>query len=138
MSLIYLTRRETFSASHRLHSSAMTPEENKLFFEKCNSENGHGHNYTLKVTVKGPVNPKTGVLMNLTTLKDLIHIHVLEKVDHKHLNHDVEEFKTLNPTTENVAIVIWNWLSPHLPQNILYEVLLEETENNTVIYRGEK
>ncbi len=131
-----LSRRETFSASHRLHSAQLSDEENRALFGKCNHANGHGHNYTLEVLVKGEIAQKTGLVMNLNDLKALIHQHVLDKVDHRHLNLDVAEFKTLNPTTENLVVVIWNWLAPHL-DGLLYEIRLHETENNIAIYRGE-
>ena len=131
-----LSRRETFSASHRLHSPELNNEENRKLFGKCNHANGHGHNYTLEVLVKGLINKKTGLVMNLTDLRTIIHTHVLDKVDHKHLNMDVQEFASLNPTTENLAVVIWNWLKPPLG-DLLHEVRLHETENNVAIYRGE-
>lgn len=131
-----LSRRETFSASHRLHCNECSDEDNRRLFGKCNHVNGHGHNYVLEVLVKGPIDSKTGLVINLAELKKLIEEHVLAKVDHKHLNLDVAEFKTLNPTTENVAMIIWKWLSPHL-KGLLLEIRLHETENNIAIYRGE-
>jgi len=130
-----LTRRETFSASHRLYSNQMSDEQNHALFGKCAHVNGHGHNYVLEVSVKGGID-KNGLVMNLTDLKQIIHDNVLAKVDHKHLNLDVQEFKTLNPTAENIAFVIWGWLKPSLG-GLLYEVKLHETENNVAIYRGE-
>ena len=133
--IIYLTRRETFSAAHRLHSEELSEEENARFFGKCNNKYGHGHNYTLYVTVRGAVDPKTGVLVNLSDLKRIIRELVTDRFDHRHLNEDVEEFKTLNPTAENIAIVIWELLKPHVDS--LYEIKLEETANNVAIYRGE-
>lgn len=135
--IVYLRRRESFSASHRLLSSHLSEAENKKLFGKCYGENGHGHNYVLEVTLRGGVDEKTGVLMNLTELKGIIQKSVLERVDHKHLNMDVPEFKNLNPTTENLAMLIWTWLSPEIPKGLLYEVALHETENNVAIYRGE-
>lgn len=131
-----LTRRVVFSASHRLHSDALSADENRKLFGKCNSENGHGHNYVLEVTVTGPVDPSTGILMNLTDLKSAIERTVMQKMDHKHLNLDVPELRGLNPTTENVAICIWKLLAPTLPAGLLHEVKLWETENNIVVYRG--
>lgn len=130
-----LTRRETFSASHRLYSAAMSDEQNRALFGKCAHVNGHGHNYVVEVSVKGAID-KNGLVMNLTDLKQAIHDHVLSKVDHKHLNLDVPEFKTLNPTAENIAYVIWGWLKPSLG-SLLHEVKLHETENNVAVYRGE-
>lgn len=130
-----LTRRETFSASHRLYSAALSDSENKALFGKCYHPNGHGHNYVLEVSVKGAID-KNGLVMNLADLKKIIEEHVLSKVDHKHFNLDVPEFKTLNPTAENIAYVIWGWLKPTLGA-LLYEVKLHETENNVAVYRGE-
>jgi 6-pyruvoyltetrahydropterin/6-carboxytetrahydropterin synthase len=135
--IVMLTRRATFSASHRLHSDSLSQQENEELFGKCNRTNGHGHNYVLEVMVKGEVNPKTGIVINLVDLKQIIEEAVLDKVDHLHLNLDVPEFKTLNPTTENLSIVCWKWLEARLPKGMLYEVKLYETENNIAIYRGE-
>ena len=130
-----LTRREVFSASHRLFSEHLSEAENIALFGKCFHASGHGHNYVLEVSVKGPVD-KHGLVMNLADLKEAIATHVLSKVDHKHLNLDVEEFHQMNPTAENIAIVIWRWLTTALGK-ALYEVKLHETENNVAIYRGE-
>jgi 6-pyruvoyltetrahydropterin/6-carboxytetrahydropterin synthase len=134
---VVLIRRTVFSASHRLISDQLSSEQNQKIFGKCFHPSGHGHNYELEVSLKGPVDPKTGIVMNLTELKTIIDEAVLSKVDHKHLNLDVEEFKKLNPTTENLAIVIWGWLKLALPPQLLYEIKIKETENNIVIYRGE-
>lgn len=136
MPVAILTRRETFSASHRLYSNKLSEEENRALFGKCAHVNGHGHNYTLDVSVKGSVDAKTGLVMNLTDLKKTIQEKVMAKVDHKHLNLDVVEFTSLNPTAENIAYVIWQWLKPELG-NLLYEVRLRETEHNFAVYRGE-
>lgn len=130
-----LTRRETFAASHRLHADALSDAENQALFGPCNRPNGHGHNYVLYVSVKGPIDSETGIVMNLVDLKDVIRTHVMSKVDHRHLNLDVPEFQTLNPTVENIAVVIWRWLKPHLP--LLEEVKVYETENNIAVYRGD-
>ncbi len=135
--IAYLSRRSTFSASHRLHSHLMTAEENKSVFGKCNHVNGHGHNYVLEVVLKGPIDSKTGLVFNLSELKKIIEEKVLSKVDHRHLNLDVPEFKDANPTVEVIAQVIWSWLKPAIPNGLLYEVKLHETENNVAIYRGE-
>lgn len=135
MPVAILSRRETFSASHRLYSDKLSAAENQALFGKCAHANGHGHNYVLEVVVRGPVDAH-GLVMNLSDLKRLIEEHVLRKVDHKHLNLDVAEFKTLNPTAENIACVIWQWLKPALGA-LLYEVRLHETENNVAVYRGE-
>lgn len=138
MAEVYLTRKVHFCASHRLHSPHLSAEKNREVFGKCNNENGHGHNYFLKVTLKGQADPQTGMVYNLSFLKEIIHQSVLKKVDHKNLNLDVKEFREINPTSENIAIVIWNWLSAELPKGLLYEVFLQETENNSVTYRGDE
>lgn len=134
---VYLSRRATFSASHRLYSPHLSHEENIALFDKCARENGHGHNYVLKVTVCGTVDPKTGVVIDLKEMERIIDEHVVNKVDHWHLNHDVEPFNEVIPTVENMAVVFWGWLQDALPQGLLYEVKLHETENNVAVYRGE-
>ena len=139
----YLTRRETFSASHRLHSIHLSDAENLRIFGKCNNPNGHGHNYVLEVTVTGHLDPSTGMIINITDLKRMINDDVLDHVDHKHLDLDVEYFRRtkLVSTTENLAVFIWQQLvaalQQHEPRVQLYEVKLYETEKNIVIYRGE-
>lgn len=137
MPIAYLTRRATFCASHRLFSADLSETENERIFGKCASPNGHGHNYVLEVTVRGEVDARTGILVNLTDLKRGIDEAVLSLVDHKHLNLDVPAFKRLNPTAENMAIVFWGWLQGKLPRGLLFEVRLHETENNVAVYRGE-
>lgn len=129
---VNLTRKESFAASHRLHSQELSDAENKKLFGKCNHIHGHGHNYGLEVTVRGEIDEKTGIVINLVDLKDIIHEVVMKKVDHKHLNFDVEEFQTLNPTTENLALVIWNWLDEAIGAELLYEVTVRETDKNSV------
>lgn len=137
MSIVYLSRRATFSASHRLHSLQMSDEENRELFGKCNHPNGHGHNYTVEVIVRGEVDPRSGIVMNLADLKRLLQEAVLDDFDHRNLNVDLPDFENVNPTAENIAIAIWERLEPHLPNGLLHEVRLHETENNLVIYRGE-
>ena len=136
MAEVFLQRRVTFCSSHRLHSDALSDEKNKQLFNKCNHINGHGHNYVLYVTLKGAPDPVTGMVINIVDLKKMIDLAVFDKVDHKHLNLDVPEFKTVNPTVENMTIVFWDWLQAVLPSGLLYEVKLYETENNSAIYRG--
>lgn len=130
-----LTRREIFSASHRLHSKHLSDAENAALFGKCGYANGHGHNYALEVSVRAPIDDN-GLVMNLTDLERIIEEHVMRRVDHRHLNLDVAEFADLNPTVENIAVVIWRWLKASLGE-LLYEVKLYETEKNFAIYRGE-
>ena len=137
MPIVYLTRRATFSASHRLHSDDISEAENKKIFGKCNNPNGHGHNYSLKVTIRGEIDPKTGMMMNISELKKIMNETVTDEMDHKHLNIDVPAFAHVNPTAENMVVVIWNLLKPRLPKGSLYEVQVQETENNSSTYRGE-
>ena len=134
--MIYVTRREVFSASHKLHNPDLSEEENQELFDKCNNHYGHGHNYTLEVVIAGEVNPKTGYVIDLKKLKKIIFENVIAKVDHKHLNYDVEFMKGINPTGENIAIGIWNQLVDKIPSGKLYSVKLYETENNYFEYRG--
>lgn len=137
MAMVYLTRRATFSAAHRLHSANLSEAENQEIFGKCNNPYGHGHNYVLEVTVRGPVDRRSGMVMNLTDLKQAMEEAVIKPMDHKHLNYDVPIFHEINPTAENMAVVFWKLLEQQLPVGMLYEVKLHETENNVAIYRGE-
>ncbi|MBK7378227.1 MAG: 6-carboxytetrahydropterin synthase [Ignavibacteriales bacterium] len=135
--MAYATRRETFSAAHRLFIPDISDEENLKLFGKCSNPNWHGHNYVLEVTVKGGINPSTGFVIDLKLLKEIIIERVIKKVDHKNLNLDTEFMKGIMPTTENVAIAIWNQLVDQIPTGRLYSVRLSETENNFVEYKGE-
>jgi 6-pyruvoyltetrahydropterin/6-carboxytetrahydropterin synthase len=135
--MVYLTRRTSFSAAHRLWSNELSEAENIAIYEKCANPNGHGHNYILEVTVQGMPDPRTGMVLNLTDLKQAINEQVIDWVDHKHLNHDVPWLEGCIPTTEMLAIRFWERLQSVLPQGLLFEVKLYETENNIAIYRGE-
>ena len=135
--MIYLTRRETFAAAHRLFKEGLSDKENFELFGKCSNPNWHGHNYTLEVVVAGDVNPATGFVIDLKKLKDIILEHVISKVDHKNLNVDTEFMKGLNPTSENIVVAIWNQLKDKIPAGKLYSVKLYETENNYFEYRGD-
>ena len=135
--MLYVARREVFSASHRLYNENLTEEENQRIFGKCNNLNGHGHNYVLEVIVAGNANPQTGYVIDLKILKRIVHENVIEFVDHKNLNLDVEFLKGKIPTAENIAIGIWNQLVEKIPSGKLYSVKLYETENNYVEYKGE-
>jgi len=134
--MIFLTRKTEFCASHRLYNPDFSPEKNEKIFGLCNNPNGHGHNYVLEVTVKGEVDPETGMVMDLKTLKKLITLEVIDKVDHKNLNVDVEFMRGLIPTAENIAIKVWEILEPKIMNGKLHEVKLFESERNMVIYRG--
>ena len=135
--MLYITRREVFSASHRLYNENFSDEENKNVFGKCNNENGHGHNYVLEVVVAGETDPKTGYVVDLKKLKTIIRENVIHKVDHKNLNMDVDFLSGKIPTAENIAIGIWEQLVDKIPSGKLYSVKLYETENNYVEYKGE-
>jgi 6-pyruvoyltetrahydropterin/6-carboxytetrahydropterin synthase len=135
--MVYLTRRATFSAAHRLWSNYLTQEENIALYDKCANPNGHGHNYVLEVTVRGTPNAHTGMVLNLTELKQAVNEHVIAEVDHKHLNYDVPWLEGVIPTTEMLTVKFWQRLEHALPEGLLYEVKLYETENNIASYRGE-
>ncbi len=135
--MVYVTRRETFSASHRLTNPSFSDEQNDVVFGKCNNPNGHGHNYELEVTVCGDVAPKTGYVLDLKELKEIIRREVIAPMDHKHLNYDVPMLANVIPTAENIARAIWTALAAKIPAGRLYSVRLRETENHVVEYRGE-
>lgn len=135
--MIYLTRRAEFSASHYYHNPKWSDEENRRVFGKCNNPQGHGHNYTLEVTVKGEVDPATGMVLNLRDLKKAIEAEVLEAMDHKFLNSEVPAFASANPTTENIAIEIWRRLAPKIAAGKLHRVRVYETQDLYADYYGE-
>lgn len=135
--MVYITRRETFAAAHRLFKAEFSDEENLRVFGKCSHPNWHGHNYTLEVVVAGEVNPETGFVLDIKELKSIIHKYVIDKVDHKNLNLDTDFLKGLIPTSENICIAIWNQLKDKIPAGRLHSVKLYETENNYFEYRGE-
>ncbi|KAG5262662.1 hypothetical protein AALO_G00277460 [Alosa alosa] len=133
----YITRVQSFSACHRLHSKALSDEENKKVFGKCNNPHGHGHNYKVEVTVRGKIDRRTGMVMNLTDLKQYIEEAIMIPLDHKNLDKDVPYFADVVSTTENLAVFIWDSLTKLLPPNLLYEIKVYETDKNIVVYRGE-
>ncbi|XP_020797679.1 6-pyruvoyl tetrahydrobiopterin synthase [Boleophthalmus pectinirostris] len=133
----YISRVQSFSACHRLHSPALSDEENKKVYGKCNNPNGHGHNYKVEVTVRGKIDAKTGMVMNLTDLKRCIEDVIMTPLDHKNLDKDVPYFATVVSTTENLAVYIWDHMVKELPEGLLYEVKIHETDKNIVVYRGE-
>ena len=135
--MVYLTRRCEFSASHYYHNPEFSEEENQRVFGKCANLNGHGHNYTLEVTVKGEVDPQTGFVVDLKELKETLNREVLEALDHRHLNKEVPEFATQNPTTENLAVYIWQRLERKLHSAKLHRVRLFETDDLFVDFYGE-
>lgn len=125
-------RKEHFCAAHRLHSHQLSDAENAAIFGPCNRPNFHGHNYELVVKVTGEVDERTGYLIDMKVLSDLLKRHVIDRFDHKNLNLDTEEFKTLNPTAENIAMVIHSILSSRLDKRYDLKVILYETERNFV------
>jgi 6-pyruvoyltetrahydropterin/6-carboxytetrahydropterin synthase len=132
----YLTRRYVFSASHRLHSDAMSDAENVSTYGKCNNPHGHGHNYTLEVTVSGPVNQKTGMVCNLTDLDEFVHAEILERFDHQNLN-TLYEFATIVPSTENLCVLVYDILQRGFRHAHLEKVRFEETMMNSFEYWGQ-
>jgi 6-pyruvoyltetrahydropterin/6-carboxytetrahydropterin synthase len=135
--MIYVTRRAEFSASHYYHNPNFTVEENQRVFGKCNNPLGHGHNYTVEVTVGGEIDPATGMVLNLRELKQLLEQEVLQLMDHKFLNKEVPAFASKNPTTENIAVEIWNRLAPKLAHGKLHRIRLYETADLFADYYGE-
>ena len=127
-------RREHFNAAHRLYNPEWDDAANENYFGKCALPNYHGHNYELEVKVVGEPDPKTGYVMDLKKLSDLVEAQVLERFDHKNLNLDTEEFKHLNPTAENIVIVIYDLLRPHIDAAMDLQVRLYETPRNFVEY----
>ncbi|WP_209330680.1 6-pyruvoyl trahydropterin synthase family protein [Lunatimonas salinarum] len=129
-------RKEHFNAAHRLHNPSWPDSVNKEVFGKCNLPNYHGHNYDLIVQLTGPIDPGTGYVYDMKLLKDLIKTNVMERFDHKNLNLDTDEFKQLNPTAENIAVVIWNILREKIDTKFELTIRLYETERNFVEYKG--
>jgi 6-pyruvoyltetrahydropterin/6-carboxytetrahydropterin synthase len=125
-------RKEHFNSAHRLHNPALSDAENAALFGKCNYPNYHGHNYELIVKVTGEIDPKTGYVIDLKLLGDIIKKEVIERFDHKNLNLDTKEFKELNPTAENIAMVIYDLLSVKLDKRYELKIILYETERNFV------
>ncbi len=136
MPQVELIKRFRFEASHVLRNPEWDDEKNYKVFGKCARPNGHGHNYEMYITLRGPIDNDDGMLYELKSLKDLVNEHLIEKVDHFHLNKDVDFLQGIIPTAENLAVAFYYQLEPHLG-GLLYEVKIAETENNWAIYRGE-
>lgn len=136
--MVFVTRRETFSSAHRLFNQQLSANENLELFGKCSNERWHGHNYVLHVTVKGELNPQTGMVINLKTLSAIIKDHVISQLDHKNLNEEVSFLQGKITTSENIAIGIWNVLQPLVNKEgaQMHCVKLAETENSYVEYFG--
>ena len=137
MPQLTICRSEHFNAAHRLHNPAWDMARNQQVFGKCNNPNYHGHNYNLTVRLTGEIDPDTGYVFDLKQLSELIKVQVLQPFDHRNLNLDTEEFKVLNPTAENIAMVIWRRLRAVLPAPLTLAVTLHETDRNFVEYYGE-
>ncbi|VDN54672.1 unnamed protein product [Dracunculus medinensis] len=133
---VELTRIEKFSACHRLHNNLLTAKENKDIYGKCNNPNGHGHNYTWEITLRGPIDPRTGMVYNLSELKNEMN-EVLDLVDHKNLDLDVPYFTDNVSTTENLVVYLWSELKCRMKNpSLLYKSVLHETDKNIFAYQG--
>lgn len=129
---VAVIRREHFNAAHRLHNPFWDEATNEKVFGKCNNPHFHGHNYELEVKVIGEIDPRTGYVMDLKILSDIIHEQIIERFDHRNLNLDTEEFKNLNPTAENIVVVIYQLLRPHIDPSFDLHIRLYETPRNFV------
>ena len=134
---VTVNRKAHFNAAHRLFNKNWSDEQNFEVFGKCSYPNYHGHNYEIIVAVKGEVDPETGFVMNLDELRKIIAVEVEDYLDHKNLNVDIEEFKNINPTAENIVILIWNKIRAKLNSDLELKVTLYETPRNFVEYAGE-
>jgi 6-pyruvoyltetrahydropterin/6-carboxytetrahydropterin synthase len=135
--IVTVTRRMHFNAAHRVHNPALSDEENRSLFGKCNNPNWHGHNYILDISVSGVPDPTTGYVMDLGRLKQIVEQEVVAKADHKNLNLEVDFMRDVIPTTENFIVQIWNVLAPRLAPARLTRLVLWETDNNRAEYAGE-
>ncbi|SFR90354.1 6-pyruvoyl trahydropterin synthase family protein [Maribacter stanieri] len=133
---VKVSRKAHFNAAHRLYRKDWDDSKNTEIFGKCNNPNFHGHNYELIVSVTGEIDPETGFVMDMKVLKDLIKVEIEDYLDHKNLNIEVEEFKSLNPTAENIAVIIWKRLRQHITKSHDLEVVLYETPRNFVTFSG--
>ncbi len=136
--MVYLTRKAEFSASHFYYDPALSPEENRRLFGKCANQNGHGHNYTVEVTVKGEVDPRSGFVLDVAEMKEALEREVLDAFDHRLLNKEVPEFAAQLPTTENIAVAVWNRLRPALDSARLHRVRVYEMPDLFADYYGEE
>jgi 6-pyruvoyltetrahydropterin/6-carboxytetrahydropterin synthase len=134
---VIVTRRLMFNAAHRVHNPALSDEENRRLFGKCNNPNWHGHNYTLDVSVQGPIDPRTGYVLDLGALKGVVMERVVDRVDHRNFNLDVDFMRDVNPTSENIIVAMWRELEPAIAPARLVRLVLWETPNNYVEYTGE-
>ncbi|MEO6446087.1 MAG: 6-carboxytetrahydropterin synthase [Gemmatimonadaceae bacterium] len=136
MSIVTVTRRMRFNAAHRVHNPALSDAENASLFGKCNNPNWHGHNYHLDVSVEGDIDPRTGYVIDLGHLRTIVEREVIQQLDHRNLNLDVEFLRGTNPTSENIVVAIWEVLQRAVTPGRLTNLRLWETENNYVDYQG--
>ena len=136
MPIVTVTRRLTFNAAHRVHNPSLSDAENNALFGKCNNPNWHGHNYVLEVSVSGEVSEKTGYVMDLGILKRIVNEQVVDKMDHRNLNVEVDFMRGVIPTTENIIVACWRVIAPSIAPAKLTRLKLWETENNYVEYEG--
>lgn len=137
MCAMIVTARLTFSAAHRLHNPRFDAAWNRRTYDKCDNPGGHGHNYVIEVSVKGAIDEDTGMVIDLKRLKDIVRNAVIDRVDHRNLNEDVDFLRGVIPTAENLARSFWRELAGAIDQGTLQEIRLQETEKNSVVYRGE-
>ena len=136
MPIVTVTRRLRFNAAHRVHNPELSDEENRRLFGKCNNPNWHGHNYVLEVSVSGPIDARTGYVVDLGQLKKIVEHELIEQVDHRNMNVDVPFMRGINPTAENIVVACWRVIEPHVAPARLTRLVLHETENNWVEYDG--
>ena len=137
MPIVTVTRRLRFNAAHRVHNPALSDDENRALFGKCNNPNWHGHNYVLEVSVEGEIDPRTGYVVDLGLLRDVVEREVIDLVDHRNMNVDVPFMQGINPTAENIVVACWRAIAPLVaPPARLIRLRLTETENNHVEYEG--
>jgi 6-pyruvoyltetrahydropterin/6-carboxytetrahydropterin synthase len=134
--IVSVTRVAHFNAAHRLHNPDWSAEKNAEVFGLCNNPSFHGHNYELHLTVRGAVDEGTGYVMDMKEIKDILEAEVLSKFDHRNLNLDVPAFKNVNPTAENIAVIIWDIMRPFVPADFELSVKLYETPRNYVEFNG--
>ena len=133
---VTVTRRLTFNAAHRVHNPELSDEENTRIFGKCNNPNWHGHNYRLDVSVTGPIDGRTGYVIDLGALKRIVEEKVIQRIDHRNINLEVEFMRGINPTAENIVVACWQVLQPAVAPGRLARLTLWETDNNYVEYDG--
>ena len=133
---VTVTRRLSFNAAHRVHNPALSDAENTRLFGKCNNPNWHGHNYRLDVSVTGPIDERTGYVIDLGALKQIVEAEVIQRIDHRNVNLEVDFMRGINPTAENIVVACWKVLKPAVAPGRLSRLTLWETDNNYVEYDG--